>query len=216
MRCACKNPLNGIAWVVQYTQLESIRLWYLQFNKPEIDSWTYLFESTGIVLQKSICERLRKYSWSGLWGWVENVVDSSWFDRIDTNRTNRLKFVATFQELGSFIGYFKDLDFRWAMQGGLKMLSIQFDSTRFDWIDTNRFPCCRFIMPEVDLRDATPCQSSRDVHVTNRIELNRKVPWTNRLSLGVLELFLKRSKNQAMTNHWTCKFKRGRVWVDSQ
>ena len=28
--------------------------------------------------------------------WVKNVVDSTRFDRIDTNRTNRLKFVATF------------------------------------------------------------------------------------------------------------------------
>ena len=26
--------------VVQYTQLESISLWYLRFDKPEIDSWT--------------------------------------------------------------------------------------------------------------------------------------------------------------------------------
>ena len=26
--------------VVQYTQLESIRLWYLRFDKLEIDSWT--------------------------------------------------------------------------------------------------------------------------------------------------------------------------------
>ena len=37
------------------------------------------------------------------------------------------------------------------------------DSTRFDGIDTNRFPCCRFVIPEVDLRDATLCKSSRDV-----------------------------------------------------
>ena len=43
------------------------------------------------------------------------------------------------------------LDFRWTMQGGLKMLSIQVDSSRFDRIDINRFPCCRFVMPEVDL-----------------------------------------------------------------
>ena len=26
--------------VVQYTQQESIRLWFLRFDKPEIDSWT--------------------------------------------------------------------------------------------------------------------------------------------------------------------------------
>ena len=49
--------------------------------------------------------------------------------------------------------YFTDLDFRWAIQGGRKCC-------RFDRIDTNRFPCCRFIMSEVDLRDTTPCESS--------------------------------------------------------
>ena len=37
------------------------------------------------------------------------------------------------------------------------------DSSRFDRIDTNCFPCCRFVTPEVDLRDATPCESSRDI-----------------------------------------------------
>ena len=26
------------------------------------------------------------------------------------------------------------------------------DSTRFDRIDTNRFPCCRFVIPEFDLQ----------------------------------------------------------------
>ena len=33
--------------VVQYTQLESIRLWYLRFDKPEIDSWT-LFHTVDL------------------------------------------------------------------------------------------------------------------------------------------------------------------------
>ena len=38
--------------------------------------------------------------------------------------------------------YFTDLDFRWAIQGGLKMLSIRVDS--IDKIGfTNRFPVCR-------------------------------------------------------------------------
>ena len=32
------------------------------------------------------------------------------------------------------------------------------DSTRFDRIDTNRFPCCRFVMPEVDLRESLKLQ----------------------------------------------------------
>ena len=57
--------------------------------------------------------------------------------------------------------YFTDLGFRWAMQGGL---------SRFDRIDTSRFPCSRFVMPEVGLRDATPCESSRIVKCLRRID----------------------------------------------
>ena len=45
------------------------------------------------------------------------------------------------------------------------------NSTWFDRINTNRFPCCRFVILEADLRDATPCESSRDVW----IESHRKV-----------------------------------------
>ena len=45
--------------------------------------------------------------------------------------------------------------------GGLyRVVENVVDSSRFNRIDTNRFPCCRFVMPEVDLRDATPCESS--------------------------------------------------------
>ena len=58
------------------------------------------------------------------------------------------------------------------------------DSTRFDGIDTNRFPFCRFVIPEIDLRGATPCESRRNL----RIESNRKVPQVNGLSLGVLDM----------------------------
>ena len=41
-------------------------------------------------------------------------------------------------------------------------------------------------MPEVDLRDSTPCESTLRRNV--RIESNRKVPQTNRLTLGVLDM----------------------------
>ena len=51
----------------------------------------------------------------------------------------------------------------WLLVGYAGWVKNVVDSTRFDRIDTNRFPCCRFVMPEVDLRDATPCESSRDV-----------------------------------------------------
>ena len=55
--------------------------------------------------------------------------------------------------------------------GGLcRVVGNVFDSTRFDRIDTNRFPCCRFVIPEVDLWDATPCESSRIVKCLRRID----------------------------------------------
>ena len=38
--------------------------------------------------------------------------------------------------------------------GGLyRVVENVVDSSRFDGIDTNRFPCCRFDMPEVDLHE---------------------------------------------------------------
>ena len=93
----------------------------------------------------------REYSWSGLWGWVENVVSSSRFDRIDWSLWPRFK-----NEEGSCIFISQILTSGGLCRAcGLKMLSIR--------VDTNRFPFCRFVIPEVDLRDATPCESSRDV-----------------------------------------------------
>ena len=45
--------------------------------------------------------------------------------------------------------------------GGLyRVVENVVDSSRFDRIDTNRLSLCRFDMLEVDLRDATPCESS--------------------------------------------------------
>ena len=127
-------------------------------------------ESTRIVspsvdstCQKSICARLRKYSWSGLWGWVKNVVDSSRFDRIDTNRTNRCATEVCGLVLRTrkvHVSLFYEF---WLPVGYAGWVENVVDSTRFDRIDTNRFPCWQFVMPEVDLRDATPCESSWDV-----------------------------------------------------
>jgi len=73
----------------------------LSIRHDLIDSTWIVSLAVDLSYQKSICARLKKYSASGLWGWVENVVDS----------------------------------------------------TRFDRIDTNPIPCCRFIIPEVDLRE---------------------------------------------------------------
>ena len=56
--------------------------------------------------------------------------------------------------------YFTDLDFWWAMQGGLKMLSIRLDSIE----------STRIVSPVVDsscwkliCETRAPCESSRDV-----------------------------------------------------
>ena len=72
--------------------------------------------------------------------------------------------------------YFTDLNFRWAMQGGLKMLSNRHES-----------------FPLLSIRHAgsrfARCDSVRiELRRNVRIESNRKVPMMNRLSLGVLDM----------------------------
>ena len=64
--------------------------------------------------------------------------------------------------------YFTDLDFRWTMQGGLKMLSI-----RVDWIESTRI-----VSPVVDSSCRRSICSRRG---SLRIESSRNVPHTNRL-----------------------------------
>ena len=130
-------------------------------------------------------------------GWVKNVVDSTRFDRIDWSLWPRFT-----NEEGSCIFISRILT-----SGGL---------CRVGW------KCCRFVMPEVDLREArlranrveslsASYESSevscyvlrtRMVHVSlfhgswlpgvridaARIESNRKVPQTNRLTLDVLDM----------------------------
>lgn len=46
-----------------------------------------------LLYRKSICVSVRKYSTSGLWGWVGNFVDSARFDRTDTNRLSCCRIV---------------------------------------------------------------------------------------------------------------------------
>ena len=61
--------------------------------------------------------------------------------------------------------YFTDFDFRWTMQGGLKMLSI-----RLDLIESTRI-----VTLVVDLS----CWESICVRHSVRIKSSRKVPHTN-------------------------------------
>ena len=76
-----------------------LKMLSIRFDSNE--STRIVFLAVDSLYRKSICKGLKKYSRRVYMGWVENVVDS----------------------------------------------------TRFDRIDTNRFPCCRFVIPEVDLRD---------------------------------------------------------------
>ena len=73
---------------------------YLRFDIPEIDSWTLFyridtnrFPFCWFDIPEVVCARLRKYSWSGLWGWGENVFVTRRFDGIDTNRFPCCRFV---------------------------------------------------------------------------------------------------------------------------
>ena len=97
-------------------------------------------ESTRIVslaveslYRKSICEILRKYSVPGLYRVGRKCC------RFDSIRYTGSRFAR----------YLQNIAFRvytgWAEN--------VVDSTRFERMDTNRFPCCRFVIPEVDLRD---------------------------------------------------------------
>ena len=74
-------------------------------------------------------------------GWVENVVDSTRFDRIVSPSVDSVyrKSICARQNIASRV------DPGW--------VENVFDSTRFDRIVTNRFPWCRFVIPEVDLRE---------------------------------------------------------------
>ena len=71
--------------------------------------------------------------------------------------------------------YFTDLDFRWTVQGRLKMLSIRLDSIELTQI----------ISPVVESTCRKSICANRD---SVRIDSNREVPQTNQLGLGVLDM----------------------------
>ena len=77
---------------------------------------------------------------------------------------------------------FTDLDFWWAMQGGLKMLPIRLDSIESTQI----------VSPVVDLSCQKSIARRESIRIKSRhnvrIKSNRKVPQTNHLSLGVLDM----------------------------
>ena len=70
--------------------------------------------------------------------------------------------------------YFTDLDFWWAMQGGLKC-----------WHESFPLLLIRHAGSRFARRDSVRIELRRNV----RIESNRKVPMMNRLSLGVLDMY---------------------------
>ena len=131
--------------VVQYTQLESIRLWYLRFDKPEIDSWT-LFHTVDLDFEGGLkSNRHESYESTEVCGHV-----------LRTRKVHVSLFYGSWLPVG-YAGWVENV----------------VDSTRFDRIDTSRFPCCRFVMPEVDLRDASSVRNELRRNV--RMESNRQV-----------------------------------------
>ena len=171
--------------VVQYTQLR-VDL-SLVFVIWQIGNWfmnpipSNQHKSFPLLLIRHAGNRFARrliYSWSGLWEWVENVVNSSRFDRIDWSLWPRFK-----NEEGSCIVISRILSSSGWVENVL-------DLTRFNRINTNCFPCCWYVMPRRSIcENATLCKSSWDVTCeSRRIESYRKVPQTNRLSLGVLDM----------------------------
>ena len=113
----------------------------------------------------------------GYVGWVENVVDSSRFDRIDWGLWPSFK-----NEEGSCIVILRILT-----SGGL--CRVGWKCCRFDSIRSNRhesFPLLsiRHAGSRFARRYSVRIESRRNM----RIESNRKVLQTNRLSLGVLDM----------------------------
>ena len=76
-------------------------------------------------------------------GWVEDVVDSTPFDRIDTNRFSRCRFVMPEIDLRDSEKYSIPVLYR----AGLKMFSIRSDRHE-------SFLLISFIMAEVDWRES--------------------------------------------------------------
>ena len=126
--------------VVQYTQLEAIRLWYLWFDKPEIDSWT-LFHTVDLDFEGGLkMLSIRVHS-----------IESTWIVRIDWGLWPCFK-----NEEGSCIVILRILT-----SGGLCRVGwecCRFESTRIvsPVVDSS----CRKLICE----KRAPCESSR--HVT--------------------------------------------------
>ena len=128
-----------------------------------------------------ICARLRKYSWSGLWGWVEMLsirvdsIESTWIVRIDWGlwpllRTRKVH-VTFFHRSWLPVGY-----------AGWKCCWLEL-------IQSNQHK----LFPLLSIRHAGSRFARRDsvwidLRRNMRIESNRKVPQTNQLSLGVLDM----------------------------
>ena len=111
-------------------------------------------ESTRIVslavdslYRKSICEILRKYSVPVLY---RVGLKCCRFGSIRTNRHESFPLLSIRYTGSRFARYLENIP-SWVYTGWAE---IVVDSTRFDRIDTNRFPCCRFVIPEVDLQES--------------------------------------------------------------
>ena len=104
----------------------------------DLSSYKY-FESKiveGCPIHPNRVDSSMKFTIRLTWSRFENLV-----------RSNRHESSPLLSIRKSGSRFARDLEFvaPLGFQGGFKML-------RFDRIDTNRLPCCRFVIPEVDLR----------------------------------------------------------------
>ena len=129
------RDLENIASRVCTGWVENVVEW-TRIASPPVDS----------LCRKSICASLRKYSVPGLYRVVWKCCR---FDSIRANRHESFPLLSIRYTGSRFARYLANIAFRvytgWAEN--------VVDSIRFERIDTNRFPCCRFVIPEVDLRD---------------------------------------------------------------
>ena len=72
------------------------------------------------------------------------------FDSIRTNRHESFSLLSIRYTGSRFERYFENIA-SWVYTGWVENVV---DSTRSERIDTNRFPCCRFVLPEVDLQES--------------------------------------------------------------
>ena len=116
----------------------------LSIRLDSIESTRIVSPGIDSLYRKSICARLKKFSFAGPCrvGWK-----CCRFDSIRSNRHESFPLVSIRYTGSRFALDLETIAAR--LYAG--WVENVVDSTRFDRIDTNRFPWYRFVIPEVDL-----------------------------------------------------------------